>query len=48
MVLEILFWILLLLTIIGCFTPEPWRAHLRYVDLVLFVLLGLRVFGMPH
>ena len=51
MVLEILYWVLLILCLIGVFVPEtppygPYFARARWVVvLVLFVILGLRVFG---
>lgn len=48
MVIEILFWLLLILAALGFFVPEPYTRYVRGVDLVLFVLLGLRVFGFPH
>lgn len=48
MVIEILFWIILLLAVLGFWAPEPYLRYVRGVDLVLFVLLGIRVFGLPH
>lgn len=48
MVLEVVFWVLIILGFAGTFAPEPWNRYGRYVDLVLFVILGLRIFGFPH
>jgi hypothetical protein len=48
MVLEILYWLILILAVIGFFVPEPYYRYTRGVDLVLFVLLGIRVYGLPH
>ena len=51
MVLEILFWVLVILCLIGVFVPEappygPYFGRARWViALILFVILGLRVFG---
>ena len=47
MVLAIIFWVLLLLAVIGCFVPEPYLKYSRIVDLILFIILGLKVFGTP-
>ena len=47
MVLQVLYWIILLLAIIGFWVPEPYAKYSRGVDLVLFVILGLKIFGMP-
>lgn len=48
MVLEVVFWVLIILGFAGTFAPEPWNRYGRYVDLILFVILGLRIFGFPH
>lgn len=48
MVLEILFWLLLVLGFIGYFAPEPYGRYRGYVDFILFVILGIRIFGLPH
>lgn len=48
MVLEIIFWILLILAFLGFWFPEPYIRYVRGVDLVLITILGLRLFGMPH
>lgn len=49
MVLEILFWILLILAAIGAFVPETISPYYgrgwRVVCMILFAILGLRVFG---
>lgn len=47
MVLEIIYWIILILAIIGFFVPEPYVRYVRGVDLVLFVIVGLKLFGPP-
>ena len=47
MVLQILYWIILILSIIGFWAPEPYVRYVRGVYIVLFVILGLKVFGMP-
>jgi len=47
MVLMILFWIILILAILGFWAPEPYLKYVRGVDLVLFVILGLKLFGPP-
>jgi hypothetical protein len=48
MVLEIVFWILLILAFVGYFAPEPFLKYRGFLDLVLFVILGLKLFGAPH
>lgn len=49
MVLEILYWVLLILAIIGVFVPDtagPYIGRSRWaVVLILMVILGLRVFN---
>lgn len=49
MVLEVLFWVLLILCVIGLFAPESWGQNVTrgrwVVFLILFTILGLRVFG---
>lgn len=51
MVLQILFWILLILTSIGAFVPDsaaPWLGRGRWViALILIAILGFCVFGNP-
>lgn len=43
--LAILFWILFILSVIGCFTDQPWVARpSRVVLLILIGLLGFKVF----
>lgn len=51
-VLNILFWIFLILAIVGVFVPEkpdqPFIARGRWVFvLILLGILGLKVFGFP-
>lgn len=48
MVLEIIFWVVLLLSLAGYWAPEPYVKYRDYIDLVLFVILGIKVFGAPH
>lgn len=49
--LPILYWIILVLAVIGVFVPtERWPFGARisgFASIVLFVLLGLRVFRIP-
>jgi hypothetical protein len=48
MVLEVIFWVLLLLSLIG-FAPAPWAPRVSWgIAFVLFIILGLKVFGVPH
>lgn len=42
--LPILFWVLLVLAILGFWCPEPYVRYVRGVDLVLLLIIGLRVF----
>lgn len=44
--LPVLFWILLILAIIGQFAPPPFTVWGNRLALVLFVILGLRVFPL--
>jgi hypothetical protein len=48
MILEVIFWVLIILGFAGSFAPAPYDRYFRYGDFVLFVILGLRVFGFPH
>lgn len=45
-ILPILFWILLILSVIGTFAPAPYQVWGGRLSLVLFVILGLRVFPL--
>lgn len=48
--LPILYWIVLILSIIGVFAPQSWPYGARISGsawVVLFVIIGLRVFRMP-
>ena len=47
MVLLVLYWILLILAIISVWCPEPYVKYVRGVDLILFVILGIKIFGVP-
>lgn len=48
--LPILYWIVLILSILGYFAPATWTAG-RYVvggaSAVLFIIIGLRLFRVP-
>lgn len=48
--LPILYWIVLILSIIGVFAPATW-PYGRYIGggaaTVLFVIIGLRIFRIP-
>jgi hypothetical protein len=50
-VLVVLFWILLILAVIGAFVPDatsPYIGHARWVIvLILLAILGIAVFGNP-
>lgn len=48
MVLEIIFWILLILSFLGFWCPDPYVRYVRGVDLVLIAIIGLKLFGVPH
>lgn len=51
MILQIVFWILLLLCAIGCFVPaDKWPLGTRgsgVIGIVLFAILGYKLFGNP-
>ena len=48
--LPILYWIVLILSIIGTFAPVTWTGG-RYLSggsaTVLFIIIGLRIFRIP-
>jgi hypothetical protein len=46
MVLCVIFWILLILSFIGYFAPDTYAKHFRLVELILFTILGLKIFGV--
>lgn len=46
MLLPLLFWILLILALIGAFAPPNYAIWGTRLALVLFVILGLRVFPL--
>lgn len=47
MILAILFWVVLLLASVGAFIPNsPWPQVSNAAALVLFVLVGLRIFRL--
>lgn len=46
--LAILFWILFILSILGCFAEQPWVVRpSRLVLLILIGILGFKVLGNP-
>ena len=47
MVLQVIYWVLIILPLAGFWFPEPYAKFARGFDLVLFIILGLKVFGMP-
>jgi hypothetical protein len=50
MLLPVLYWVILVLAIIGVFVPIDKYPHARYLNgivvIVLFVIIGLRSFRM--
>lgn len=49
-ILSLLYWIVLILSIIGVFAPATWPFGSRISGgawVVLFVIIGLRIFRMP-
>lgn len=46
MVLDVLFWVLLLLAVVAFWVPEPYGKYVRGVDLILFIIVGFRVFPL--
>jgi hypothetical protein len=47
MVLQVIYWILILLAICGYWAPDPYKGYVRGLDLVLFIILGVKLFGIP-
>lgn len=47
MVLQVIFWILIILGVVGYWAPEPYLRYVRGIDLILFIIVGLKLFGMP-
>lgn len=49
MILTVLFWILFILSFIGCFfaADHPVQRPSRVILLILIGILGLKVFGSP-
>lgn len=47
MVLTVIYWVLIILAVVGFWVPEPYARYWRGFDLILFVILGLKLFGMP-
>lgn len=49
-ILSLLYWIILILSIIGVFAPASWPYGARISGgawVALFVIIGLRIFRMP-
>lgn len=49
-ILSLLYWIILILSIVGVFAPPAWPFAARISGLswvALFVIIGLRIFRMP-
>jgi hypothetical protein len=44
MLLPLLYWIVLILSAVGLFAPAPWPRVSGVASLVLFVIVGLRLF----
>lgn len=47
-VLAVIFWVLIILSVLSFWAPDPWVRYVRGVDLVLLTILGLAVFGFPR
>jgi hypothetical protein len=47
MVLAVIFWVLIILALAGFWFPEPYVKYARGFDLILFIILGIKVFGLP-
>lgn len=47
-VLVVIYWVILLLCLGSYWLPEPYAAHGRFIPIVLFVIIGLKLFGMPN
>lgn len=45
--LGILYWLLVILCVIGAFAPAPYQIWGGRLALVLFIILGIKVFGLP-
>ena len=43
MIIDCIFWLLLLLAFLGYFVPEPYIRYRGYIDLVLIAILGFKV-----
>jgi hypothetical protein len=48
MVLEIIYWVLIILACAGFWVPAPYQTYWRGFDMVLFIIIGLHLFGVPH
>lgn len=47
MVLAVIFWVLIILALAGFWFPEPYTKYVRGFDLILFIILGVKIFGLP-
>jgi hypothetical protein len=47
MVLVVIYWLLIILALCSRFAPDPLARYLGVFDLVLFIILGIKVFGLP-
>lgn len=48
MVLEVIYWVILLLCLASNWFPDPFVRYSRFIEFVLFVIIGMRIFGLPH
>ena len=44
MILSLLYWIILVLAVIGVFAPPTWPKINSFATIVLFVIIGLKIF----
>lgn len=47
MVLQVLYWIIIILCLAAHWFPEPYFRLSRFIEVVLFVIIGLKLFGFP-
>ncbi len=49
-ILSLLYWVILVLSVIGVFAPPTWTYGTRIslaASVALFIIIGLRIFRMP-
>jgi len=46
MILALLYWIILVLAVIGVFAPPTWPKINSFATLVLLILIGLKIFKL--